>query len=186
MSTEVLERAVATTRGVLANIGPEQYDRPTPCESWDVRALINHVVGGTHFYVAAMTATPWTDAATDFTAGDVLAAYEDGATAAIAAFAAPGAMDRMVDLPFGTLPGAVFVGIASTDQFTHAWDLARATGQNTDLAPDFAAQLLDNARAVLPDEVRGAEGAAPFGVKQETAGGASNADQLAAFLGRRV
>jgi uncharacterized protein (TIGR03086 family) len=185
MSTEIIEQAVATTRGVLANVSPDQYDRPTPCASWDVRALINHVVGGTHFYVAAMTGTPWS-AATDYTTGDVVAAYNDGATAAIAAFGAPGAMEQMVELPFGTLPGAVFVGIASTDQFTHAWDLARATGQDTDLEPGFALQLLDNARAVLPDEVRGAEGAALFGAKQDTAGNASNADQLAAFLGRRV
>lgn len=186
MSTEPFEKAVATTRGVLANVSPDQYDRPTPCESWDVRALINHVVGGTHFYVAAMTGAPWTGAATDYTASDVLSAYDEGATAATAAFGALGAMEQMVELPFGTVPGAVFVGIASTDQFTHGWDLARATGQNTDLEPGFAFQLLENARNVLPDEVRGAEGAALFGAKQNAAGDASNADQLAAFLGRRV
>jgi uncharacterized protein (TIGR03086 family) len=185
MSTEVLEQAVATTRGVLANVAPDQYDRPTPCASWDVRALVNHVVGGTHFYVAAMTGAPW-DASTDYTDGDLVTAYDEGANAAIAAFGAPGAMEQMVELPFATLPGAVFVGIASTDQFTHAWDLARATGQNTDLAPNFARQLLDNAQAVLPDEVRGDEGVALFGAKQAAAGTASNADQLAAFLGRRV
>ena len=137
MSTEVLERAVATTRGVLANVTPAQYDLATPCASWDVRALVNHVVGGTHFYVAAMTGAPWSPD-TDYTAGDIVRAYDDGAGAAISAFGAPGAMERMVELPFATLPGAVFVGIASTDQFTHAWDLARATDQDTDLAPDFA------------------------------------------------
>ncbi|MGZ4713750.1 MAG: TIGR03086 family metal-binding protein [Acidimicrobiia bacterium] len=186
MSTEALEQAFATTRGVLANVSPDQYDQPTPCESWDVRALVNHIVGGTHFYTASLTGTASADPSTDFAAGDVLAAYDQGTAAAVAAFAAPGAMERMVDLPFGTLPGAVFIGIASTDQFTHAWDLARATGQDTDLEPGFARQLLDRARATLPDEVRGPEGAALFGPKRDAAGDASNADQLAAFLGRRV
>ena len=186
MSTEVLEQAVATTHGVLANVAADQYDRATPCASWDVRALINHVVGGTHFYVAAMSGTPWTGATTDYTTGDVLAAYDEGAAAAVAAFGAPGAMEQMVELPFATLPGAVFVGIASTDQFTHAWDLARATGQSTDLEPGFARQLLENARNVLPDTVRGAEGEALFGAKQDVPGDATDADQLAAFLGRRV
>ena len=99
---------------------------------------------------------------------------------------APGAMEQMVELPFATLPGAVFVGIASTDQFTHAWDLARALGQDTDLAPDFAQQLLDNARKTLPDEVRGEEGVALFGARQDAGANGSNGDQLAAFLGRRV
>jgi len=185
MSTEVLEQAVATTRGVLANVTPDQYDLATPCASWDVRALVNHVVGGTHFYVTAMTGAPW-DPAADYTAGDIVRAYDDGAAAAIAAFGAPGAMEQMVELPFATLPGAVFVGIASTDQFTHAWDLARATGQDTDLEPDFAHRLLDNARKTLPDEVRGAEGVALFGARQDAGADGSNADQLAAFLGRRV
>jgi uncharacterized protein (TIGR03086 family) len=176
MSTEVLEQAVATTRGVLAKVTADQYDLATPCASWDVRALVNHVVGGTHFYVAAMTGAAWSPD-TDYTAGDVVGAYDAGA---------PGAMDQMVELPFATLPGAVFVGIASTDQFTHAWDLARATGQDTDLAPDFARQLLDNARNTLPDEVRGAEGVALFGARQDAGADGSNADELAAFLGRRV
>jgi len=185
MSTEVLEQAVATTRSVLANVTPDQYDQATPCDSWNVRALVNHVVGGTHFYVAALTGSPWSPD-TDYTAGDLVRAYDDGSSAAIAAFGAPGAMEQMVELPFATLPGAVFVGIASTDQFTHAWDLARATGQNTDLAPGFAQQLLENARTTLPDEVRGAEGVALFGAQQDAGADTSKADQLAAFLGRRV
>jgi uncharacterized protein (TIGR03086 family) len=185
MSTEVLEQAVATTRGVLANVTSDQYDMTTPCASWDVRALVNHVVGGTHFYVAALTGTAWSPD-TDYTADDHRRAYDEGASAAIAAFGAPGAMEQMVELPFATLPGAVFVGIASTDQFTHAWDLARATGQDTDLAPGFAQQLLDNARTTLPDEVRGAEGVALFGAQQDAGANTSNADRLAAFLGRHV
>ena len=64
-------------------------------------------------------------------------------------------------------------------------DLAQATGQSTDLAPELAAALLEGAKASIPDEFRGPEGA-PFGPKQEAPTGATAADELAAFLGRKV
>ncbi|MFT4865258.1 MAG: hypothetical protein ACI8RE_001446, partial [Ilumatobacter sp.] len=66
------------------------------------------------------------------------------------------------------------------------WDLAKATGQSTDLAPELAAQLLEASRQMIQPGFRGEDGAAPFGVEQEYPEGACNADQLAAFLGRTV
>lgn len=121
----------------------------------------------------------------DFASGDYLAAYDEGVKASVAAFGADGAMEKMIKLPFGTFPGAAFLGLATTDAFTHGWDLAQATGQSTDLAPDLAAALLDGAKASIPDEFRGPEGA-PFGPKQEAPKGATAADELAAFLGRKA
>ena len=186
MATEGLQQAMATTRAVLANVTPDQYDAATPCESWDVRALVNHIVGGSHWFAASVNdGKAPAPAETDFTQGDVMASYDEGISALIAAFGAPGALEKMIELPFGTFPGAAFMGLASTDQFTHGWDLARATGQDTNLAPELAAVLLQGAKASIPDQFRGPNGQAPFGVAQE-AGSASSADQLAAFLGRHV
>lgn len=188
MATEGLEQAMANTRAVLANVTPDQYDLATPCASWDVRALVNHIVGGSHYFAACVNNGKSPDAAntTDFTQGDLMAAYDDGIKAALAAFGTPGAMEKMIELPFGTFPGAAFMGLATNDQFTHGWDLARATGQNTDLAPELAAQLLEGAKATIPDQFRGADGQAPFAPAQSAGADASAADELAAFMGRSV
>jgi uncharacterized protein (TIGR03086 family) len=187
MATEGLEQAFATTRAVVAQVTPDQYDAVTPCASWDVRALINHIVGGSYFFGAAMAAgkAPDNAEAVDFTQGDVVAAYDDGIKLSLDAFGAPGALERMVVLPFGTFPGGAFLGLAMTDTLAHGWDLARAIGQDTDLAPELAAELLVGARASIAPEFRGPE-PAPFGPEQEAGSGATNADRLAAFLGRRV
>ena len=121
----------------------------------------------------------------DFSATDFVSAFDEGAERSLAAFRPDGAMEKTLTLPFGTMPGAAFLGIATTDTFTHAWDLSKATGQSTDIEPELAATLLENVRPVIPPALRN-EGGNPFGPEQTAPPGASNADQLAAFLGRRV
>jgi uncharacterized protein (TIGR03086 family) len=190
MSTETLERAFASTRNILANVKADQLDDPTPCVSWDVRRLINHIVGGTHWFAMSTNAgaSPENDTTedTDYAGGDFLAAFDEGSAAAVAAFGAPGALEKCIRLPFGEFPGVAFMGLATTDTFTHGWDLAKATGQDTNLDPELAAQLLEGAKASIPDAFRGPDGQAPFGARVDCDDSAPPAAQLAAFLGRAV
>jgi uncharacterized protein (TIGR03086 family) len=186
MSAEILRKAFASTAGVLANVSPDQMDQPTPCVSWTVRDLVNHIVGGTtYFAVTAETGTAPPPSTTDHAAGDFKTEFREGAERAVRAFSADGAMDMAMTLPFGELPGSVFVLIASTDTFTHGWDLATATGQPTDLDHAVAAQLYD-AVQFLPDDFRGPDGQKPFGPKVDAPDSASAADKLAGFMGRRI
>ena len=41
---DLLERTLQQTGAIVARVRPEQATLPTPCASWDVRALVNHVV----------------------------------------------------------------------------------------------------------------------------------------------
>ena len=187
MSTEALERAFASTRGILANVKPDQLSAPTPCQSWQVRDLVDHIIGGSFFFAEAVNAgTASSPSETDFSSRDMLATYDDGINQAVAAFGAPDAQEKTITLPFGALSGAMFSGIATTDVFTHGWDLARSTGQSTDIEPELAAQLLEGARAFVQPAFRGEDGKAPFEAEQQAPRDAGPADQLAAFLGRRV
>ena len=189
MSTETLARAFATTRNVLNNVKVDQLDDPTPCESWKVKDLINHIVGGTYFFAASTSDDQpqgGENGEKDYTAADIVAAFDQGVAAAVAAFDTPGALEKLVTSPFGQMPGAAFMGVASTDTFTHAWDLARATGQDTDLDPELAAMLLAGAKVAIGDGSRGPDGLAPFGPEQPAPVAATEADKLAAFMGRKV
>ena len=186
MSSSVLEQAIQSTKAVLAGVRADQLGASTPCASWKVSDLINHIVGGQFFFAMVASGGPISSQRPDFAAGDFNATFEQGATGSVAAFSADGAMERIMHLPFGDMPGAVFINIAATDTFIHGWDLARATGQNTDLAPELASGLLSGVRTAIPDSFRGADGQAPFGPEQAAPAGASNSDQLAAFLGRIV
>ncbi|HEY4332544.1 MAG TPA: TIGR03086 family metal-binding protein [Ilumatobacteraceae bacterium] len=185
MITQPYESAITAARAVLTNVTPDQLGASTPCQSWKVSDLINHLVGSQSFFGNALTDQPPT-AGPDFASGDYVGAFDSATATTLAAFQADGAMGKMCALPFGTLPGAALLGLASTDTFTHAWDLAKATGQSTDLDPTLAAELLEGAKQNIPAAFRGEDGKSPFGAEQAAPEGASAADQLAAFLGRSV
>ena len=185
MATEILEQSIAATRDVLANVSKEQLGDDTPCAQWKVSDLINHIVGGQYFFESGALGVAQTEGDSDFASGDFLAAFDDGSQRCVAAFSTDGVMDKMLTLPWGQMPGSAFVGLAATDTFAHGWDLAKATGQDTDLAPDLAAQLLVGARQAIQPAFRSEDGAV-FGLEQTAPAGAGNADQLAAFLGRAV
>jgi uncharacterized protein (TIGR03086 family) len=180
-----LNQALQSTLAILANVRPRDLDAPTPCASWDVRALVNHFVGTARWWAASITGDAEATEA-DYATGDFVAAYEESIQIAVAAFAAEGALDRTVRLPFGEFPGSVLRDLAATEQFTHGWDLARAIGQPTDLDPGLAAALLSQARLTITDAYRGPDGQALFGPAAAAPAGAGPAGQLAAFLGRRV
>ncbi len=185
MSTQPLQQAIATTRNVLVGVATDQMTLETPCASWKVRELINHIVGAQYFFVAGVEGAPPAGGDTDYAAGDYIAAFDAASAACLGVFSTEGVMQKMLTLPFGAMPGAAFLGLATTDTFVHGWDLAQATGQPTDLDPELAGALLAQSKMAIQDAFRGPEGA-PFGPEQHAPAGASVADQLAAFLGRKV
>jgi uncharacterized protein (TIGR03086 family) len=186
MVTENLSRAFASTRDVLSNVKRDQLDDPTPCKSWKVRELVNHIVGGAHWFGATTEAgESGPPSEKDWTESDMVASFDEGVARTVAAFGAPGAQEKTIKLPFGEFPGSVYMGLATNDTFTHGWDLAKATGQPTNLDPALAEQLLEAAARLVPDQFRGEE-PMPFGPKVEPAGGATAADRLAAFMGRHA
>ena len=68
------------------------------------------------------------------------------------------------------------------DQFIHGWDLAKATGQDTTLAPelvDFAFSMLKSGFADM------GRGAGFIGPEIALPDGASQQDQMMAYMGRQ-
>lgn len=187
VSSRSLQRSCDSTLSILAAVHTTDLDLPTPCASWTVRDLVNHILGGTAFFAELAEAglVADRDEDPDLTAGDFNHTFSQGARRLVAAFSAPGAMDKIMKTQMGELPGSVCAWIAASDIFTHGWDLAKATGQPTDLEPELAEVMLARVMQTLPDSMRGPEGEAPFGPRVEAAESAPAADRLAAFLGRQ-
>ena len=185
MSVQPYQTAIQSTRSVLEQVSAEQMSNDTPCASWKVDELVNHIVGAQLFFLSGLTGNPPVGADADFASGDFVSAFDEATSQMVEAFSQEGVMEQTYKLPFGEMPGAALAGLAATDTFQHGWDLAKATEQSTDLAPELAAALLEQSKMSIQEGFRGPEGA-PFGAEQQASEGACNADQLAAFLGRKV
>lgn len=137
-------RAVAFWEGVLASVGPDQWAAATPCAEWDVRALVNHVVGEELWTVPLLRGMTLEEVGDRFD-GDVLgdrplvrasAAASEAAAAADAV--APG---TRVHLSYGDEDAGEYVRQLAADHLIHGWDLAAATGQDRGLDPVLVAEV---------------------------------------------
>jgi uncharacterized protein (TIGR03086 family) len=182
-----MRRVIEVTGQVVDNIEPDQLDHPTPCAGWTVRDVLNHITGGAEMFALCVRDGSVRDEqlgeimTTDRLGDDYRGSFHRAADAANAAFAIPGAMDRLVKLPFGEMPASLAVNLAIFDVTTHAWDLAKATGQSTDLDPEVATVAYQVAQTMLSDDLRSS---GMFGPAVVASFDASPADRLAALAGR--
>ena len=181
----LLERALDQTGTVIAAVRPDQAGLPTPCRSWDVRTLVNHVVDEVRQLALVTGGGSRRPPAPDALGADWAGAYRSAADELRAAWHRPGALDREITLAMGSVPAVWTVDQQLTEVAMHAWDVARATGQSTDLDPEVGQRALDWGHENLKPEYRGDEASGShIGPEVPTPADAPLYDRLAAFGGR--
>ena len=174
--------ALAATGRIVAGIKPKQLSASTPCEDYDVRGLLQHLISG-NFWVA-----PLVEGKTIEQVGDALDRefdkdeYKASAGEADAAFSSPGAMERPVAVSYGPVPAEVYAGHRFIDVLIHGWDLAKATGQDTALDPE----LVEACWTVINPQMELLKGSGMFGTEVVVPDGADSQTKLLAVLGRRA
>ena len=95
----------------------------------------------------------------------------------------PEVASQEFDMPMGRMSVANAIDmIVTNDVFLHAWDLARATGQDETLDPDEVHRLFQGMEP-LDDMLRQS---GHYGPKVEPPPGADHTTRLMAFIGRTV
>jgi len=181
---ELHAHALDETGRVVAGIPADRWQLATPCDGWDVRALLNHLVAG-NLWAAELAAGGTIAGVGDRLDGDLLGtdptgAYTRSAGAAAAVFRKPGAMHAPCAVSYGPVPGSVYAGHRFLDVFVHGWDLAVATGQDAELDP----ALMQACREVIEPQLAAFRSAGAFGAELPTGADATAQDRFLAMLGR--
>jgi uncharacterized protein (TIGR03086 family) len=180
---KIYQRALDQTATIITAVRPDQFDLPTPCDGWDVKTLLNHIVGAVTRAALigegadALKISPFAPEGTS----DWPAAYRDAADRARAAWADDAKLDALFNVPWGKVPGRGAVTGYAEEILTHGWDLAAATGQETERDPELAEFALEFVRRFIPS---GGRENLPFGPAAPAPEGAGPYAQLAAWLGR--
>jgi uncharacterized protein (TIGR03086 family) len=181
-----LSQVLDLAGSLIERVRPEQAGLPTPCRSWDVRALVAHLVNDTGQFTAAATGgRPDWDAPAAGIGNDWAGAFRAGAAGLRAAWQQAGDLSQEIDLPIGRVPKS-FVASQQVAEFAvHSWDLATATGQRADFPAEACDAALAWARSALLPRFRGDEASGmAFGPEVPVPGDAPAEDRLAAFFGR--
>lgn len=149
-------RAVATARAVIGGVEPDQMGLATPCDDFDVRSLLGHLVSVLH-RVAAIGRGEGRFATHDqigeVPGDDWSTAWVEAAHTVQAAWGAE-VLDREVEVPWTVMSGRDALGIYTNEVVVHTWDLARATGQDPRWEAPTLELALGAARAQMPEEGR--------------------------------
>jgi uncharacterized protein (TIGR03086 family) len=193
---ELIDRFVLTSaefRERLRRVRPDQWTLPTPCAGWNVRDLVNHMARGNLNYVRLVDGATGAEFLrlrdADALGADPVDAYARSVRDCAAAFATPGAMQRILDYPLGRVTGRQALAVRITDSTIHTWDLARAIGADETLDAGLVGWIdghLDEIYAGLAETPVSADSthrffAAPDG---EPDSGASTQDRLLHRMGR--
>jgi uncharacterized protein (TIGR03086 family) len=180
----LLERALDQAGDLIDGVRPDQANLPTPCSSWDVEQLVRHVVRDARFFAARVRGAQPQDDGENTALSDQPRAYRAAAADLLAAWSEMGT-DRMIQLPFGEVPATWSVEQQLANFAVHGWDIARATGQSTDLDERVGLAAIDFGTNNLKAEFRGDEASGKaFGVAIDVPPEAPLYDRLAGVFGR--
>jgi uncharacterized protein (TIGR03086 family) len=168
----------------LNGVDASQWSAATPCEDWDVRTLVNHVVGELLWMPPLLAGKTIAEVGDRFD-GDVLgddphATWTSAVVDAQAALSQPGAQAATVHLSFGDFPGSEYLGQITSDLIIHSWDLARAVGADDRLDPTLVGFVND----FLGPQIDAWRGAGAFGPAVDVDPDADAQAKLLAQTGR--
>ncbi len=162
--TELLalfQRAQADFTDRVDAVEPEQWDDEA-LPGWTVADLVAHLVCEALWTPPLLAGEPadlvdgrFPDATPDLLGDDPLTGWETAADGALAAFAEDRALLRTVHLRRGPTSAAEYIEELTADLTVHCWDLARATGGDTELDPALVTASLVVADRLPQDGVPG-------------------------------
>ena len=182
---EQLAIIIPMLKNVGAGIAAEQLDSPTPCASFSVSGVLEHMTGLATAYAPAFRGDApspgGTTSATDD--NDSTVRFQVAMNNLLEAVNSPGALQRTIHTPFGPMPGSTFARLVAFDGLIHGWDLATSTQQAWDPPAEVVAEIDSFARQAITPELRNGD---TFAQATQPPADATPMLHLVAFSGRTI
>jgi uncharacterized protein (TIGR03086 family) len=134
-------QAMTAFDAVVRQVQPDQWGLPSPCEGWDVRTLVNHVLGEVRWTAPLLAGQSIADVGDrlegDLLGDDPLGSWDAGRHEAEEATVDPRIDERLAHLSFGDTPVTDYLNQLTADYLVHSWDLAVAIGADDRLDPEL-------------------------------------------------
>ena len=123
--------------------GPAGWDAPSPVEGWTARDVVGHLVEWFPGFLASGSGVQLPPGPS--VADDPVGAWQAQCDAVQAVLDDPSTAKKVLSNPhLGEVPLPDAIDrFYTADVFMHTWDLARATGQDDTLDPEYCAVLLE-------------------------------------------
>jgi uncharacterized protein (TIGR03086 family) len=178
---ERIEKATEQAQQAINGVKPDQMGDPTPCSEFDLKGLLNHVIAGMGMLHTAATGGKAVPPTENIVGDDPAGQYATARAELLNALKEPGVFEKNWEMPFGAMPGKMMAGIAFMEHTTHAWDIRKATGQDTELPEDLAKECFELVQPM--DAMMRTPGVC--GPAVEVPDTATTTEKLIAFLGRQ-
>jgi uncharacterized protein (TIGR03086 family) len=154
---ELFQRAQAQFTDRVDAVAPDQWeDEALP--GWTVADLVAHLVSEQLWVPPLLAGEPavegrFPEATEDLLGDDPFTGWESAADGALSAFAEDDALKRTVHLSRGPTPATDYIQEMTADLVVHSYDLAAATGGDTDLDGELVTAALVYAERLPEDGV---------------------------------
>jgi uncharacterized protein (TIGR03086 family) len=151
---EALDRAQTTAAALIARVGEHDWQRPTPCDEWSVRDIVNKMVASTEMF-AWFARRERLDPPHDLVrppeliGDDPLGVFQAAAAECRAAWRSPGALEGEAPSTVGHFPATAVLNARIFDTTILAWDVAQAITSPHGIDDRLAAYVLRVARALV-------------------------------------
>jgi uncharacterized protein (TIGR03086 family) len=180
---EQLDQIIPMLDALVEGITPDQLALPTPCASFTVSGVLEHMIGGATTFAPAFRGRTMGAAAGSTAEATSQERFHPAMADLLDAVRAPGAQERVIAAPFGEVLGSTFTRYVAFDGLVHGWDLASATGRPYAPSEDLVREVDAFARQLLGPEMRDGD---TFADEAEAPPGSSPLERLVAFTGRHI
>lgn len=170
---DLYSRASEWTLGKVKGAA-DQLDSDTPCDEWQVRELMNHMLETQRYFVGSArgenVSPPGETPPSTLLGDDPVKDFKRAREETISTYGQKEVLEK-------TGPT---LGIAFADQLLHGWDLAKATGQDTAMPQGLAEAAYHMINGRLTDDQR----KSAFKPEMQISAKAPAQDKLLAYSGR--